>query len=159
MYIRRHSDMSPAYESRYSHGRALLQEDDLTGNACARRQRIRAAMKEGTLAGQDIVDELDRMSLIGSPRPPSEPTDSPAASAHQWASPSFVRQTQDAGSEQELSFHRPFREGHKPGHARADRAASLADERLSVDGRGVGPTRGHHKLSDRSNSTSLRHEV
>lgn len=80
------------------------------------RQAIRAALKEGTAAGQDIVEELDRMNQVGSPRRSEELSVSPRA--QMWSSP-IAKWTQGGSREPTgLDFHRPFRES-RPGYARA----------------------------------------
>ena len=78
------------------------------------------------------------MSLIGSPRG-SEVLDTPASGGQQWASP-IAAATRDSGQWPDMSFHRPFREGHKPGYPRAvagpSRSHELAEEAAHADARG-----------------------
>lgn len=146
-----------------------------------RRQAIRAAMKEGTPAGQDIMDEIDRMSHIGSPLSTSGliSPESPPRS-HLWASPvadpAHIRD--DSSAWPSLAFHRPFRDGRrnsvgKPGFLKvsATSAASggldsdqdsdregLLEQGVASMGRPRTPVEGQgHKAADRR--TALEHEV
>ncbi|KAK9791575.1 hypothetical protein WJX73_009469 [Symbiochloris irregularis] len=49
------------------------------------RQAVRAALKEGTSAGQNIIEELDRMAQVGSPSAGADSVVSPRA--QMWSSP------------------------------------------------------------------------
>ena len=113
------------------------------------RQAIKAALKEGTPAGQDIVEELDRMTFIGSPRDSSEIVASP--SAQMWSSP-VARWTRAPEDLPDTSFHQPFRES-KPGYPQAFTSPvvpgshDLLERALLLDKRGAdkkaGPSRTH----------------